>query len=88
VLPVWLFGGLVWLTSGGGAIAAVVTAEAILLWSYLILKRYEACRAFGISGGYAFTFPLGALIFTAMMLASAFKVITGRGVLWKGRRYH
>ena len=88
VLPVWLFGGLVWLTSGGGAIAAVVTAEAILLWSYLVWKRYEACRAFGISGGYAFTFPLGALIFTAMMLASAFKVITGRGVLWKGRRYH
>jgi len=47
----------------------------------------QACRAFNIPGGYALTFPVGALIFTAMMTASAFNVISGRGVLWKGRRY-
>ena len=88
LLPFWLLGGLLWLTSGGGVVAAIVTGEASLLWVYLLWKRLQACRAFGIPGGYALTFPLGALIFTAMMFASAFNVISGRGVLWKGRRYH
>ena len=87
LLPLWLLGGLVWLSSGGGLAAAVVTVEASLLWIYLIFKRLQACRAFRIPGGYGLTFPLGALIFTAMMAASAFNVISGRGVLWKGRRY-
>ena len=88
VLPFWLLGGLVWLSFGGGWIAAVVAGEAIVLWGYLLWKRFLACLAFGIPGGYAFTFPLGAFIFTAMMLASAFNIISGRGVIWKGRRYH
>ncbi len=86
-LPFWLFGGVVWLASGGGGIAAVVVFEALVLWGYLVFKRIEACRAFSISPGYAFTFPLGALVFTGMMMFSAFNVISGRGVSWKGRRY-
>ena len=88
VLPIWLLGGLVYLATGGGMTAAAVAVEAIVLWGYLIWKRLQACRAFGISASYAFTFPLGALIFTAMMVASAYNVISGRGVIWKGRRYH
>jgi chlorobactene glucosyltransferase len=88
VLPSWLLGGLVWLVSGGGITAAIIAVEAAVLWGYLLWKRLDACRSFGISSGYAFTFPLGALIFTAMMVASAYNVISGRGVIWKGRRYH
>jgi hypothetical protein len=42
----------------------------------------------GQATGYALTLPLGALVFTAMMFSSAWKVISGRGVSWKGRRYH
>jgi hypothetical protein len=57
------------------------------LWGYLVWKRLRACQAFGIRAWYAFTFPLGALIFTAMMFTSAYKGISGRGVSWKGRRY-
>jgi chlorobactene glucosyltransferase len=87
LLPTWLLGGMLWLRSGGGVAASVITVEASILWTYLIIKRLQACRAFRISGGYALTFPLGALIFTAMMGASAFNVVSGRGVSWKGRRY-
>jgi len=87
LIPLWLLGGLVWLTSGGGIAAAIITGEAVVLWVYLIFKRLQACHAFSIPGGYALTFPLGALIFTLMMFASAYNVISGRGVLWKGRRY-
>lgn len=88
LLPAWLFAGLLWFASGGGMAASTVMAEAIVLWAYLLYKRFRACRAFGISPWYAFSFPLGALLFTAMMLASAFTVVSGRGVRWKGRRYH
>jgi chlorobactene glucosyltransferase len=87
LLPFWLLGGMVWLASGGGIAAMLITVEASLLWIYLIFKRLQACRAFHIPGGFALTFPLGALIFTAMMAASAFNVVSGRGVSWKGRRY-
>ena len=87
VLPVWLFGGLVWLANYGGLAAWVVAIEAMVLWGYLLWKRLQACRAFGIPGGYALSFPLGALVFTAMMVASAYNVLSGRGVSWKGRRY-
>jgi chlorobactene glucosyltransferase len=88
LLPIWLFGSLFWLSAGGGVDAALVAGEAGALWVYLLWKRLQACREFGLPAGYAFTFPLGALLFTAMILASAFNVISGRGVIWKGRRYH
>jgi hypothetical protein len=84
---VWLLGGLVWISLNGGAAAVVVTCEASVLWLFLLWNRLKACWAFRISGGYAFTFPLGALVFTAMMVVSAYNVISGRGVTWKGRRY-
>jgi chlorobactene glucosyltransferase len=88
LLPAWLLAGLVWLIGEGGSTAVIITAEAALLWGYLVWERLQACRAFGIPGGYALTFPLGAFIFTLMMAASAYNVISGRGVTWKGRRYH
>ena len=88
LLPVWLMGSLIWLISGAGAEAAIVASEAIVLWGYLLARRMQASRAFGISAWYAFTFPVGAFLFTAMMLVSAYNVISGRGVQWKGRRYH
>jgi chlorobactene glucosyltransferase len=87
-LPLCLFGGLAWLASGGGLPALIFTFEAIALTAYLVWKRLQACQAFVIPAGYAFTFPLGSLIFTAMMLNSALSVISGKGVLWKGRRYY
>lgn len=86
-LPVWLLGSLSWYLFTGGVVAGVIVAESIILWGYLLWKRRKACQSFGIPAGYALTFPLGALVFTAMMAASAFNVISGRGVEWKGRRY-
>lgn len=92
-LPAWLVGAALWLSSdlraGGGAawIPALVLLQALILWAYLLWQRARAARAFGLSPLYALTLPLGALLFTAMMLASAGMVLSGRGVTWKGRRY-
>jgi chlorobactene glucosyltransferase len=87
LLPLWLLGGLSWWSLGGGIVASAVAVEAVVLWGCLIFWRILACRAMGISGWYALTTPLGAGVFAAMMFASAWKVLSRRGVTWKGRRY-
>jgi chlorobactene glucosyltransferase len=87
LLPLWLLGGLIWWSLGGGIVAIAVAVEAVVLWGCLIFWRILACRAMGISGWYALTTPLGAGVFAAMMFASAWKVLSRRGVTWKGRRY-
>jgi chlorobactene glucosyltransferase len=86
-LPLWLLGGLGWWALGGGLPATIVVLQAAILWAELIWFRMRAAQAFGISAIYAWTLPLGALIFTGMMFASAFKVLSKRGVSWKGRTY-
>jgi chlorobactene glucosyltransferase len=87
LLPLWLLGGLYWFLSAGTAGAALVAFQALALWAYLIYWRVRASLAFHISPLYAFTLPLGALLFTAMMFTSAFRVLSGQGVTWKGRTY-
>jgi chlorobactene glucosyltransferase len=87
LLPVWLLGGLYWFLSTGATGAALVAFQALALWAYLIYWRVRASLAFKISPFYAFTLPLGALIFTAMMFTSAYKVLSGQGVTWKDRTY-
>ncbi|HEX6797022.1 MAG TPA: glycosyltransferase [Ktedonobacterales bacterium] len=44
-------------------------------------------RAFGVRRAYALLAPLAALAFTLIALASMLRVLTGRRVFWKGRRY-
>jgi chlorobactene glucosyltransferase len=87
LLPVWLLGAIAWLLLRGGFLPAVALVQALLVWAYVLWLRAQAARAFHISPWYAFSFPLGTLAFTAMMFASAFKVLSGQGVTWKGRRY-
>jgi chlorobactene glucosyltransferase len=87
VLPGWLAGGAIWLAAGGGWSAALTLAEACLAWAYLLALRAQVSRAIGISAWYALTLPLGSLIFAAMMAVSAFRVLSGKGVVWKGRVY-
>ena len=87
LLPFWLIGSLYWLASQGGPAPAVVVVQALVVWGYLIAQRMRASQEMGISPLYAFTLPLGALLFTAMMVVSAYNVLSGRGVTWKGRVY-
>ncbi|MDO8754661.1 MAG: glycosyltransferase, partial [Anaerolineales bacterium] len=87
-LPIWPLLGLSWLLKGGGWMSLAVILESILVWGYLILARARAARGMNISAWYALTTPLGAGVFAAMMLASAWRVISGKGVIWKGRTYH
>ena len=86
-LPIWPLTGILWVLRGGGWLAALVILKAMLLWSILLHERTKIARKMEISPWYAFTLPFGAAVFAAMMLASTWKVISGRGVTWKGRVY-
>jgi len=86
-LPVWPLLGLAWFVNGGGVMAIGVIAKSLIVWGALLFARANVSRGLGISRLYALTVPLGAGVFAAIMLTSAFKVLSGRGVTWKGRKY-
>ena len=87
-LPLWPLLGLGWLVNGGGWMAAVVSLQSLLVWGWLIYFRVRVARGMKISAWYALTTPLGAGVFAAMMLTSAWKVLSGQGVTWRARKYH
>ena len=87
-LPIWPLFGLTWVLKGGGWMSLAVIFQAMMIWGYLIHVRARVARGMNISAWYALTTPLGAGVFAAMMLTSAWRVISGKGVIWKGRTYH
>ncbi len=86
-LPFWPLLGIFWFLQGGGGLALTVIVKSLLLWAVIIYARARVAQAMGISPWYAFTLPLGAAVFAAMMFTSAWRVMSGSGVTWKGRTY-
>jgi chlorobactene glucosyltransferase len=86
-LPVWPLLAIYWLLNDGGWMAGIVLLESLVFWGYLINVRARVARAMEIPPWYALTTPLGAAVFAGMMITSAFRVISGKGVAWKGRHY-
>jgi chlorobactene glucosyltransferase len=87
VLPLWPLLGIVWYLQGGDGLAMTVILQALMLWAMIIYVRARVAVAMGISPWYALTLPLGAAVFAAIMFTSAWKVLSGKGVTWKGRMY-
>ena len=86
-LPVWPLLGLIWFSNDGGWMAVSVIIESLTLWAYLLYVRAMVSRKMEFSPWYALTTPLGAGVFGAMMLTSAWNVLSRKGVTWKGRTY-
>ncbi|MBF6613919.1 MAG: glycosyltransferase [Chloroflexi bacterium] len=53
----------------------------------MLMLRARVCKQMGISPLYAFTYPLGVVVGDAMLLFSAYRMVSGKGVRWKGRTY-
>lgn len=87
VLPLWPLLGIFWYLQGGGWQALTVLCESLLLWAVVIYVRARVAAGMGIEPWYAFTLPLGAAVFAAIMFVSTWNVLSGRGVSWKGRTY-
>jgi chlorobactene glucosyltransferase len=86
-LPAWPIAGAIWYLNGGSWMAAMVIFESALLWAFLIYVRVRVAQGMRIAPLYALTTPLGAAVFAAMMFTSAWKVLSGQGVTWRGRIY-
>ncbi len=87
ILPLWPLLGVIWYLQGGSWLALTIIFQSLILWSIVILARARVSIGMGISPGYALTLPLGAGVFAAMMFTSTWRVLSGRGVTWKGRVY-
>ncbi len=87
VLPLWPLLGLFWFLHNGGWMAIIVILESLILWGVLIYVRATVAYSMNIPRWYALTTPLGAAIFAAMMFTSTWKVLSGQGVTWRGRKY-
>jgi len=86
-LPLWPMLGFFWVRQGGGWKAYIIISESVLVWGLILYFRAKIATQMRISAWYAFTTPLGAGVFAAMMFTSAWKVLSGQGVTWKERRY-
>jgi len=86
-MPLWSLLGIFWLLKDGGWMAMTVILESLVLWFAVLFARARTAYKMGISPLYALTTPLGAAVFGAMMFASAWKVVSRKGVAWKGRVY-
>lgn len=86
-LPLWTILSFYLVFSSGSWVAYLAAAQSIMLWSYLLIKRVQVSISMDISPWYALTLPLGAFIFTLMMITSTFRVLSGKGVIWRGRTY-
>ena len=87
LLPAWVIGGILLMEAGRGLEGSVLLIEGLLISIYLVYWRGLAARAMDVPAWYALTTPLGAGVFAAMMLTSAWNVLSGKGVRWKGRTY-
>jgi hypothetical protein len=68
--------------------AAMVTSlVAALQFAVVFYLAWRNEQEVGVPGRYAFTMPLGAMLFNALVCYSAYRVLSGRGVNWKGRVY-
>jgi chlorobactene glucosyltransferase len=86
--PAFLLAGLARLSSAGpepaAALLSAVGGFQVALVLYLAWRCY---REVGAPGRYVLTLPLGAAMFNALLCYSAYRVLSGRGVVWKGRVY-
>lgn len=63
------------------AIAAVPSVAASLVF------RMKLNAELGVPRRYIWTHPLAAAVFTGILIRSAWRVRTGRGVIWRGRTF-
>ena len=65
-----------------------VIVAAGLSWLLQVLLMAIASKRSEVSVIYALTAPLGLALIYAMLFDSGIRIITGRGVTWKGRRIY
>ena len=92
----FLFPLLVWLgrlgtgktTQGQGMSKGEAIATMALEWLPLTVYRTWLNAQLKVPWYYLFTHPLAGAIFTGILGQSSWRVLTRKGVDWRGRQYH
>ncbi|MBA3319815.1 MAG: glycosyltransferase [Pyrinomonadaceae bacterium] len=90
-LPVALWCGLMWWATGtttGGMWWPHLLVPCALIWLTQVLTFMLINRGAGVPLRYALTVPLGIALFAAILLNSMLKILSGQGVMWKGRKLY
>lgn len=90
VMGVWpvllVFWALAAALLGGPSFILLTVAAAFQLAVTLFYASWVN-RRMRMPESYALGFPLGSAIFMGILLNSAYRILSGRGVTWKGRKY-
>jgi chlorobactene glucosyltransferase len=61
---------------------------ALSIWLIQVFTFAAVNKTLGVPARYALTVPLGHALFVMILINSAFRIATGRGVTWKGRKVY
>ena len=88
LLPIFLFVKSAFgFSLSKGLVNTIILIESSWLIFLNVYVAWESAKTYRIPAYYAISFPISAGSFILIMLFSAFKVISGKGVTWKERRY-
>jgi chlorobactene glucosyltransferase len=76
------------LASGAPADWLRLLAPALIIWLIQVFTFASVNKTLGVPARYALTVPLGHALFVMILMNSAFRIATGRGVTWKGRKIY
>ncbi|HEY7357626.1 MAG TPA: hypothetical protein VH590_14205, partial [Ktedonobacterales bacterium] len=65
-----------------------IAVAALVELAPLLAYRFWEDRELRIPWYYVFTHPLAGAVFTGILAQSTWRVLTGKGVDWRGRRYY
>jgi chlorobactene glucosyltransferase len=80
--------GLMWALKPSDAYWQQLFVPSFLTWLLVVALHMAVNVRCRIPAVYALTAPLGWLLSSLVMLGSAYGVLTGRGLVWKGRRFY
>jgi len=86
--PVVALACAVGLASAPDAGLSLLLIPLLLNWATQVILLAAVSRRCGVPFFYALLTPLGFAVQYAMLLDSTFRIVTGRGVTWKGRRVY
>ncbi|MBA2647599.1 MAG: glycosyltransferase [Pyrinomonadaceae bacterium] len=76
---------LVMIAAGGPEKWMSLFVPAFIVWLIQVVAVARVNREWGVPIIYALTVPLNYALFAAILLNSARRIVTGKGVAWKGR---
>jgi chlorobactene glucosyltransferase len=71
----------------GSSVQLFIFFEGVWLVFLNVYLSWEGTKAYVIPAYYAILFPISAAAFIGIAVSSTYKIVSGKGVVWKGRRY-